>query len=413
MRSNSFKSVLLGFIYPFGGLMYSLRNYKSSGAQVLFYMFCLFVGFNLMYFRTNDPDHITDASRIATWFIELSSNKAYPIQDYFLQFGGGVDLYGGGIAYLVSRFTTNPRFLFLALAAVQGYFTTKIIWFVFDNIDGKMTKMAYALLIALLFVAPIWMIAGMRWTLALEVFIYGLLGYVWKDSKWSLLWCASTILIHFSFIMICVPLVAYYFLPKRNLTIFFVFYVVCAFISNINISVLQTVVDTVMPSYADNRLGYADEGYIQKIKQRNADSIFFLKYYNDIYKYWLLLLMTTVYVHVRKVFKEIDLKYQRLMVCGLYFMGVSELFATVPTSSRFLALGRTLFLFFFILYLINYSDFKFNNMIKRSLLLFFLLLILDFRKATNVLNIHSFFGNFITSYFFETNTPIGFYLFGN
>lgn len=413
MQSNVLKSAILGFIYPFGGLIYSLRNYKTSGTQILFYIFCLFVGFNFMYFRSNDPNMITDVSRIATWFIELSSNKDYPLRDYLIQFGGGVDIYGGCIAYLVSRFTTNPRFLFLTLAAVQGFFTTKIIWFVFNNVEDRLTKKAYMLLVALLFVAPIWMIAGMRWTLALEVFVYGLLGYVWKGNKLSLLWCASSILIHFSFIMICVALAIYCFLPKRQLKLYFLFYVACVFISNIDLSFIQSVLDAVMPTYTDERMSYVSEEYVRKVSERRGNSIFLLKYYNEIYKYLLLVLMFIVYQSLRKNFNEIEIKYQKLLICGLFFMGVSEMFSSVPTASRFLALGRTLFLIFFILHLINHNNFKLGKAIVYSMPLFLCLLFADLRKAANVLNLHSFFGNFISSYFFELDTPIGVFLFGS
>jgi len=396
---------VMGFLYPFGGLLYSIWNFRKPYAKLLFYIFCLFVGYNFMYFRDSDELGTTDASRYATNF-----KAAYQYQiswdESIFQNGEAVDLFAGTISYVLSRFTDNPKYFFFVLAIIMGFFLTENLWFILYKLKGKVYFPTIILLLLFSFISPIWKIDGVRWGTALQVFVYGAFHILFEKKYTYLIWCFLTLLIHFSFFVPLIILNSFLLLPKKNLNFFFIFFIISTFIKQIDVTEVGRILEVIMPEYMLPRIGYVDVDYVEKRQNAQQSAAFFLKYLPDIYRWVIIILSFVSFILIKQRKLLLSDSLRIFFNFSLYFAGIAQIIAIIPIGGRYLLISYTFIFAFFILV----SNMQGVIMLKKTIIwilpLIIYILVVDVRLGLNYLNYISIFGNFIIATFVELNTPL-------
>lgn len=409
-KNTKWLAAIAGFLYPFGGLVYSLRNYYKSSAKVLFFVFCLFMGYNVMIYRTIDvgAGGVRDAVKLAERFVY--ANQYQISWEESISLFGAIDFFTGTIAYLLTRITNDPVWLFFALSIFMGVFVVKNLWYILDKLPVKLDLASILLLSLLLFVSPIWKIDAGRWYIALQVFIWGLLPYIYENKKTQLIWSYGSILIHFSFFIPMVLLTIYLITPKNSITPFFLFFIVLAFIREIDLVLVRQVLELIMPDYMMVKIGYVSDEYVHSRLLRHYESSFFLRYYSDAFRWLVVLLSSVIYVNVMRNRIELSKSLKKAFSIALYFSGLSFLFSQIPIGARYLLIGYTLLLTFVLILMNHRNEPAIQKVVYLSSPIIVFIMIVNIRLALNYFNLVSIFGNFILAALVRLNTPLSEYV---
>jgi len=307
------------------------------------------------------------------------------------------------LAFLVSKFTANGFYLVIVYSIIYGYFFSRNMWYVLDRLKGNTKFFTKILLFTLFLAIPLWNMNGFRFWTAAHVFIYGLLPFVFEQNRRSLIWCFVTpFVIHFSFLIILIPLVLYLVLGNK-IKLYYVFFIVTLFFSEFNISQFNDVVNTYAPQQmAERARVYTGEEKVAELREEgrlNQHQAWHANYYGLGVKIPLMVFLIMIYWSNKKTIYK-DEYLLRLLSFVLLFYGFANLLNTIPSGGRFTSIANLLTLSFMTLYFQN-------NIIKKNLLLYsrlatpFLLffIVVALRLSWNSFSVMTVIGNPITAIF--------------
>lgn len=350
-----------------------------------------------------------DAIKLAETFVYAHQSQI-SWNESILAYGGGVDFFTGTLAFLISRITGDPIWFFFGLSVFMGIFIVKNLWYILDRLHNRMDLASILLLSLFLLISPIWKIDTGRWAIALQVFIWGMLPYMYENKKRHLWWAYSSVLIHFSFFVPALLLTAFLFLSKRNISFFFWLFIVLAFFRQIDLSFIRQVLEFVMPEYMIDRIGYVGDEYVQKRILHKEESSFFLRYFNDMYRWVLIIISSVIYLEIKKNNLILSKTMLKAFSISLFFTGFAFLFSQIPVGSRYLLIGYSLMLSFYLLLLNQTQKLSLRRAVIYTSPLTIFLLIIKIRMALNYFNLVSIFGNFIIAAFLRLDVPISEYI---
>ena len=204
----------LFLIWPFLAFLFALRSYHQKQSKIITWLFLGLYGFTFIIYGEG-MDGFAYASR-------LEFTAGLPFRDFFQIVGGlyavdsSVDIMEPLMRFIVSRFTSDSRFLFLLFALVFGYFQLKSVDLLHNSFREHRNINAWIFLWLFVFINPIFNINGVRmWTAAWVFFLgaYHVVLYMDKKYLWLSLFAA---LFHFSFLAPNLILFIYYFSGNRN-----------------------------------------------------------------------------------------------------------------------------------------------------------------------------------------------------
>ena len=124
-NSSKQSAIMLTFLFPFAGLVYSLANWREKWAKNAFWLACVYLGAVFIFL----PEGVgmgegADGARYAMDLVNYhddSSSLLGVLTKYRFE-RDMMDFYQPIVTYLVSRFTDNAHVLFTVFAAVFGFF---------------------------------------------------------------------------------------------------------------------------------------------------------------------------------------------------------------------------------------------------------------------------------------------------
>lgn len=314
-------------IFPFLGFIQALKNYRSSWAKPTVIAFVAFFGLSMV------KDEAKDSSRYVQRLEEMyASNKSFDDvkENLYSDEGGQPDIYVAVVTYFVSWFTDNGNFLFLIYGLIFGYFYANNIWLVLDQSKGKLTWQQYLLLAAFSLIVGFWTVTGVRMWTAAHVFFYGGFLYLYQGKKRGIIIAASSLLIHFSFMLPVVLLVSYS-LVRLNFRFLYFFYIASFFIAELNIGVIRSTLEADLPSYMQPKIKtYFNEQYIEGYAEMIVNVNWYILYYNKLITYFNVVFMSILFFKA-----DLSLPARRLLGFSLLFLGVANIVSLLPSGGRF------------------------------------------------------------------------------
>lgn len=312
---------------------------------------------------------------------------------------GEIDILRTSIAYLLSRITGEAAALTLVYGTIFGYFFSRNLWFLLERLEGKIAPITLLILICFFLVNPIWKINGFRMWTAVHVFLYGLLPYLFDGKKNGLWIAALSILVHFSFIVPVGTLLGYLVLGNR-LVIYFGFYIITLFVSEINMEAFNNLMQTYAPEILQDRTrGYRSEAYIEATEISGQSQAWFLVWNGRAMTYSIMGFLTILFLRGRPFFEK-NLGWHSLFSFTLLFYGVANLLSSIPSGGRFVVIAQLCAFALIALYLQNRSQ---EKMMKLFVILAFpallLYIVVAVRMGLNFTSATSIMGNPIIAYF--------------
>ena len=355
-RNNNHWYLFLAF--PFFAGINAIKNYRASWAKNIIWAFIVFYGYTFSISSEVSKDGASaDINRYT-----LQVRKLYKID---LTFKDVVKLYQDNedfdilqltIAIAVSRVTDSSQVLTAIYGFIFGFFISRNIWFIIDRMRGKPTTAALLLLIAFSLVDPIWNINGFRFHTAVQIFIYGLLPFLFDGNKKSVFVSALSILVHFSFLL-PVAILLLYILAGNRTMIYFVFFIASSISSGINIGVLNEFIAANVPTaLADRTATYRNEDTVEEL-QSGADAgtdnrNWYIRLYTAALQYPLTIFILILFYYRREM-ALFDKRFMNSLSFTLLFWGVANFMASLPSGGRFLAIAELSALPLVILYVQN------------------------------------------------------------
>ncbi|MBB3185992.1 EpsG family protein [Microbacter margulisiae] len=371
MNHNLYKTIIkqrifLSLLWPFGGLLISIREFRYPYAKNLFWWFCIFFG--LTFIVATGPNS-ADSARYAESLVKLHQANITSISEVmkglYSDEGKTLDIYQSLMTFIVSRFTGNPQFLFLSYALVFGFFYSRTLWYVFDKIKGNIRLYLVPIMILYALVCPIWNINGVRMWTALQIFVYGALPYLLDGNPKKLYWSVASVLFHFSFFIPVVILFSFQFLPKKWSTFYFVFFLLTSFIKEINIGAITNFATNHMPAFLAPRIeSYTNSDYIQNQTVADQNLAFHVILANNIAHYFIYIMVIAIWLKGKDVLNN-HLRLKQLFNYSLYSYGIAQILALIPSGGRFVSVAN-MFMYAFLVLFIHVSS-REISLIRRTI----------------------------------------------
>lgn len=315
-------------ICPFLGFVQALKNYRSSWAKPTVIAFVAFFGLSMV---KNDT---IDSSRYINKLEEMyTSNKSFDDvkNSLYSDEGGQTDIYVTVVTYFISWFTDSGNFLFLIYGLIFGYFYANNIWLVLNQSKGKLSREEYLLLASFALIIGFWTLNAVRMWTAAHVFFYGSFTYLYLGKKKGLIIAASSLLIHFSFVLPIGLLIAYS-LIRLNFRFLYFFYIASFFIAELNIGFIRTTLEANLPAFIQPKVkSYFNEEYIEGYEQIATTVNWYIIYYKKLITYFNVVFMSILFFRA-----DLSPQTKKLLGFSLLFLGVANIVSLLPSGGRFL-----------------------------------------------------------------------------
>lgn len=404
-QAISYLPFLLFVIWPFALLLSSISKFRNPWAKVGFILFCTYFGF--VFVISRDIGGV-DSARYALALAEM--HELTPTFNNFLASMYSVetnlvDIYQPLLTWIVSLFTDNPHYLFALFALVFGYFYANNLWIILSQFNGRISFVVFLFLLVFTLIIPIWNINGVRMWTAAQIFIYGVLLFVHEKKREGLLWSAASVLVHFSFLLPLALLVIFVLLPKR-LPIYFTFFIVSIFVSEINLFSVRSSLSFLPEIFQSRVMSYTNTDYAYGVKQAAEATAWYVGFSGLALRIAVYALLIATIISSRRYLKK-DIYLYSFICFTLFFYGCANIVSLVPSGGRFIAVANMLsiasLLFYFARYRLNMA-LKIVRVLSLPLVIFFS--IFSIRVGFDYMGISTFFGNPFTAILFEDTKPI-------
>lgn len=384
-------------IFPFLGFIQALKNYRSSWAKPTVIAFVAFFGFSMVKSETLDSSryiHKLEDMYVSNRSFDDIKNSLYSDE------GGQTDIYVTVVTYIVSSLTDSGKFLFLIYGLVFGYFYANNIWMVLGQSKGKLTREQYLLLAAFALIVGFWTLNAVRMWTAAHVFFYGGFSYLYLGKKKGLIIAASSILIHFSFLLPVGLLVAYS-LVRLNFRFLYFFYIASFFIAELNVGIIKTTLEANMPGFMQPKIKtYFNDDYIEGYKEVAATVNWYVLYYKKLITYFNVVFMSILFFKA-----DLSLPARRLLGFSLLFLGVANIISLLPSGGRFLNVAFLFSLAFSFIVLANTKVYIITKSVKWLSPILILFVVISIRMSLDYISITTL-TNPIIALFTDVNESI-------
>jgi hypothetical protein len=348
---------LLFLLSPLLSLIHSFRFRDNGVYKNILWLFAIFYGLTISF--PKGEENIDGYRRFENF--EMSASRTdYSFTQFQNEFSDedstSVDIFEPLLTYGVSRITSSGQIMFGIYGLLFGFFYSRNFSYVLDRVSQKNIFTVFWLVLTLAFLNPFWFIGGFRYWFATQIFLYGLLPYLFENKKKNLLWLGLAPLIHFSYLFALLLFLVYWLIGNK-MTSYFFYFVVCFFVGKIGITFISSLL-SLIPSIGiqQKRDVYTNDEYLEQVDTLKNISLNWYATFTSQYIYWFVFITLLVcFIRYRKLISE---QFKPIFCFILFYMGSTFLVDSVPSMSRFLTLGNVLVLSFLILFVNQNSNVK-------------------------------------------------------
>lgn len=405
--SSTRNYLILFILWPFLAFITALVNYNQKVARNVVYMFLIYIGLSVFIESTGMDS--------ASYIRAFQNNASLPFSEFFKIVGGlysanaSVDIVEPFISFIVSRFTSNYKFLFAAYAALFSFFYLKSVDLLYDRYHEKSGWNTLIFMLFFVSINSIQNINGFRMWTAAWVFFYGAYKVILYREKKFFLFTLGACFIHWSFISANVVLFIYFIIGNRNF-IYLPVAIVSFVLPNMLNSFFNTVSLKLGGAIQDRYSGYSSEEYILSVGEYLGQNRWFVNLSKDLIFYYLIFAVIFISIFYKDLIREQHEK--NLFSFLLLFLSFVNFGKAIPSfGNRFqiiFILFATLYVFLFFLKL---PGNKINLLTLLGLFPMALYAAVEFRIASDVVNSWIFLPGFGLP-LFVPGIPLAEFLFG-
>lgn len=397
-------ALLLYLIWPLLGLYVAFSDYKQDWSKNIFWLFCIFFGLTFIIAEEGGADSDRYA-RLFIYYAHFDLDLKELWGSFYAEGSGYVDIISPLIIYLVSRITDNPSILFAVFGLIFGYFYSRNIWYVLGRVNGKLTGIVLLYFLTFALLNPIWNINGFRFNAAAQIFLFGTLPYLLGGKSKSLIWSVASIFVHFSFLF-PVAILGLFYLLKNRLNIYLLFFVLSAFIKEIDLQWVQSSLLFLPDVLFSKVLTYANPEYAEGRRIMYEELPWFITYSSIGLRWVSYIIVLSIFLFGRKMLKE-RCDMTTLLCFSLLLFGFANIFSLVPIGGRFLVVTYTFMFAFFIIYFAAFPKVGDMLIIKAlSIPLLLLFCIVAIRIGMDYFGLTTILGNPFSAALYSDPVPL-------
>ena len=137
---NSNNKVLLAILWPFAGLITSLKHWRQPWAMNMFWVVCMYLGVIQIYHPEGTVlGDGADSGRYVLQLMDMYNNvhSFSDVSKYFYE-GGTIDIFCSTLTFFVSRFTDNGHVFFFFVALIFGFFYSRNVWYILGKLPDRL-----------------------------------------------------------------------------------------------------------------------------------------------------------------------------------------------------------------------------------------------------------------------------------
>ncbi|WP_421947822.1 hypothetical protein [Phaeodactylibacter xiamenensis] len=222
-KSNIINYWLLFLIWPFGSLIAAFNSCDYRKIKVFLWAFSVFYGLSFTIEEGSSSDILRHFRIFSRWY-EIGTFNWQEISD-FHELTSRPDYYKSILFYLLSRVGNSLKLLGFGIYFLFGYFYADNFTRVYKRYRENKSKiiLPFLLLLSILFLPSLEEATGLRFATATVFFLNIFLRFL-ENSNWKiLLLLLIAPMIHFTY-WFFIPLIILFFLTRRFLNVWFVFY---------------------------------------------------------------------------------------------------------------------------------------------------------------------------------------------
>jgi len=391
-------NLLIFIFYPALGLVTSFKNYKTSSSKNILWAFIVFFGFT---FAISKESNFADINR---YINEFSSLYAVPMTtanalEYYDK-SGELDIVQSLLAITLSRISDSPALLTTVYAIILGFFYSRNIYYLLNQLSGRLSKWTWLLIIIYILIVPFWFINGFRFWTATHIFIYGILPFLYEGKRNRLVFVGLAVLFHFSYIIPLVSVITFFIVPKR-LNFLILVYIGTIIYNEINVQWLSDYIESTDQEKVIERTSiYIDQERVEAYRQgetSGAQQNWYVRWYKDGLNYMILLAFILIYRGHKKR-KILTRRLFTTFAYALWFYSFANVLNTIPSGGRFLFTAQLISFFVIIILFQNdirkmFSKYLFPSFLPAMLLF----IVVSMREGFYYLSVATVFGNPITA----------------
>lgn len=362
-KTNVFWAYVLFFIWPIFAVVQSFRNLNKPYAKLIIISFFGLFGFTLIYDMTDDSSRHEEQFRMICQ--KPFSDFFNVVSGLYSEEGRKPDFVMDLVAFIVSRFTENSHIFFLALGLMLGFVVMKNLTVLNRLYSQNKNSITLMFLIFFILLNNPGRILSVRHYVAMALYVYAVYQYFKENKSYYLILIATTVFIHFGFLMV-VPLFFGFKIAGNRNKIYYVLIVLSFFFADITATLIRDFGVNLEGGMNSVVKGYTHQKYLAHVSDLQQQRNMILNNFQR----W-----TTLYMFVALVFHKIRYKVfdavsERLYsFCLLFFAFVNFTVGMESIANRFSIVFQVLCCYFFIHYY-SVNKIKVNLIFKFTTLAF-------------------------------------------
>jgi len=409
IKEKSFSYWLLFIIWPFASFLLALTKFNRQWAVNILWGFIAYFGFTIV---TASPT--ADMVRISESLREFHNSNisfAVVLDMIYHESTNYVDFVQPLLTFFVSLFTDNGRVLYLVFSLIFGYFYSRNVVYIFNNMGASKSLIIKMLFVIAAIIIPYWYVQGFRFWTSSQIFLYGLLPILIENKRKSIIWVLLTPLVHFSFLIPALIVLFYWLkLIPIKLNILFILFLISLFFGELELTQVRHNLLQISPdAYQDRITQYIDEDVYMRKTEKISQKAWHARLYGPALRYALIITLSILFFKriKRKKFLAQNHQLKLFLAFVLIYMIFANFATNIPSGGRFMTPGLFLITAFL---LVAAKNIPIRHMLiktVRSLApLFLLYLIVQIRTGFDFHSVLTVLGNPITGLFFEPGMPL-------
>lgn len=340
-------------IWPFAVMIDAFRYWKQPWAKNVFWMFCVFFGYAFVV--ADNVETASDSARYAEALVQYSHYQGdlkLLLKSFYSESSSNIDIVQPLITFLVSRISTDPSILFAVFAVVFGYFHSRNLWYVLDKLNCALNPFLFLFLFVFVLINPIWSINGFRMWTAAQIFVYGILPFIFEGNTKKLFWSVLSVLFHFSFVIPVVVLFIY-ILFKNRIIIYMVLFVFSSFLKELDLQIIQSLLSFLPSVFYLRTVSYTNIEYAESVALAARELNWYLPLASK-GLVWVIYMFTFYIFFFCRDFLKKHKELMDLFCFSILFYSLANFFSLIPSGGRFLNVA-SLFMFAFLTIFLSYS----------------------------------------------------------
>jgi hypothetical protein len=350
------RAIAVSVFSPFLGLVLALLHPRHPAAKNLVWIFTIFYG-TVFYIASGSGSDSVRYAETLSYMHNTGFELGDLVWDSPFYAGSYRDFYQPLVTFLVSRITDETWLLFGVFGILLGYVYSRNVWFLIEKLPSQPGLTIWGLIVAFAFVMNIgFSLNGVRMWTALHVFIFGVLFFADTGQRKYVLIALLSPLIHFSFMIPCVVLIAFLILKLFGTRIYgfgtlvYIFFVASFFIAAIEVELIRNAAQYLPFNTGD----YAVRSYISRADPDGLTGS------SEGQKAWFLVLNSTlvsVFIFLAATWLFLRKAHEGsnavvfVFLFGMLSYGFVNLVAYIPSGARFFRVGEMLILAAVVLFL--------------------------------------------------------------